>query len=92
MTEECVKILKNIRVAMGSKNATLMIGECAIPNRDAIGIDAMTKIDMQMLTVFGSAMERTPLMWKDLLEETGFEMVAIHPTRSLLHFVEAIPK
>lgn len=90
--EDCVTILKNLKVAMKGKKATLMIGECAIPNRNQVGIPAMHKIDMQMMNVFGQAMERTPEMWKELLDETGFDLVAIHPTRSLVHFVEAVPR
>ena len=90
--EDCVTILNNIKTAMKGKKATLMIGECAIPDRDNVGIPAMHKIDMQMMNIFGEALERTPQMWKQLLNETGFDMVAIHPTRSLVHFVEAVPR
>jgi hypothetical protein len=46
---------------------------------------------MQMLVIFGKAQERTPAQWHQLFNATGFELVAIHPTRSLLHWVEARP-
>lgn len=90
--EDCLKILSNLREKLKGKKVTIMIGECAIPDRDTIGVPSvMYKIDMNMLNVFGEATERTPKMWKELLAEAGFEFVAIHQTRSLIHFVEAVP-
>eukprot|EP00977_Amphora_coffeiformis_P004806 scaffold1033_cov171-Amphora_coffeaeformis.AAC.23 len=89
---ECLKILRNLHEKMKGKKTTLLIGECAMPNRDTIGQPpAIYKVDMLMLDIFGDAMERTPLQWKDLLEKAGFQLVAIYPTRSLVHFVEAVP-
>ncbi|MGK3741474.1 MAG: hypothetical protein ACI8RD_012101 [Bacillariaceae sp.] len=90
--DDCIKILTNIRKAMKNKKATLVIGECAIPERDSVGLSTMHKIDIIMMNIFGDAMERTPTMWKELLNETGFDLVEIHPTRSLAHFVEAVPR
>ena len=88
----CLKILSNLRHAMEGKDATLMIGESAIPDRHHIApIDVVTKIDMLMLNILGG-IERTPAMWKELLEEAGFEIKAIHGTRSPVHFVEAVLK
>lgn len=99
-----LNILGNIRLAMMNGNgdggdnerstSTLMIGECAIPDRTpSIGQPpAMYKIDMLMMNIFGGALERTPAMWKELLNQAGFDLVAIHPTRSLVHFVEAVLK
>ena len=51
----------------------------------------MYQIDVQMMGIFGEAQERTPAQWKDILSEGGFELVEIHPTRSLVHWVEAKP-
>ncbi len=85
-------ILKNIRHQMGNTNATLMIGECAMPERDSIGIPAtIHHIDLQMMVMFPEAKERTPSQWKVTLANAGFELKAIHSTRSLVHYVEAIP-
>jgi len=89
---DVLTILANIRAAMDGKDATLMIGECAIPDRNFIGVPpAMYKIDMLMMNIFGDALERTPAMWEELLNEVGFDLVKIHATRSLVHFVEAVP-
>ena len=39
----------------------------------------------------GDAKERTPKQWQRLLATTAFELAEVHPTRSLVHFVEARP-
>jgi O-methyltransferase domain len=94
--EESLGILKNLRQAMVADDgsvATLVIGESAIPDRDQVGVPAaMHKIDMVMMNFFGDALERTPKMWKELLADAGFDVVGFHPTRSLVHFVEAVPR
>jgi C-methyltransferase len=90
--EEAVQILRNIRTKMGSKKATLLIGECAIPERSVVGSpNSIYHVDMQMMAIFGTAKERTPTMWKEILTEGGFELVAIHLTRSPNQWVEAAP-
>ena len=90
---EVLQILSNLYESMKGKKTTLLIGECSIPDRDVVGVpSAMYKIDMLMMNLFGGALERTPEMWKSLLDSAGFEFVTIHPTRSLVHFVEARPK
>jgi C-methyltransferase len=89
--EDCLVILRNIKEKMKGKKATLLIGESAVPDRHSVGVPATKHhIDLQMMVVFG-AIERTPKLWDKLLTQAGFEIVAIHPTRSLLHFVEAVP-
>ena len=77
---------------MGSARATLLIGESALPDHDKVGVPpVMYQIDVQMMAHFGSAQERTPAQWKELLSKVGFEVVAFHSTRSLLQWVEAMP-
>jgi hypothetical protein len=89
---ETLAILRNVRAAMGSASATLLIGECALPDHDKVGVPpVMYQIDVNMMSHFGNAQERTPLQWKQLLAQSGFELVAFHATRSLLHWVEARP-
>jgi hypothetical protein len=89
--EKSLIILRNIRAKMGNKSATLLIGESAVPERTSVGVpSAIHHIDIHMMAAFGDALERTPKMWKELLDQAGFDMVAIHPTRSILHWVEAI--
>ena len=89
---EAKQILDNIRFATGNKKATLLIGESAMPDRDKIGTpSAVHNVDMEMLAYFGEAFERYPSYWNHLLEETKFRLKAVHPTRSLLGWVEVFP-
>ena len=89
---EAKQILNNIRLSIGNKKATLLIGECAMPDRDVIGTpSAVHSVDMEMLAYFGEASERYPSYWNRLLEETKFEMKAVHQTRSMLAWVEVSP-
>ena len=44
------------------------------------------------MNVFGDTMEHTTTMRKELLNETEFDFVDIHPTRTLAHFVGAVPR
>lgn len=91
-TQQALDILRNVRAAIGSANATLLLGECALPDHDTVGVPpAMYQVDIQMMALFGEAQERTPTQWRTLLEQGGFEVVGFHPTRSLLHWVEAKP-
>lgn len=91
-TAKVLEILKNVRSSMGDAEATLLIGECALPDHDTVGVPAvMYNIDMQMMAAFGEAQERTPSQWKQILLVAGFEIVKIHPTRSLLQWVETVP-
>ena len=89
---EAMNILRNLRLAIDDKRVSLLIGESAMPDRDRIGTPpAVHSIDMEMLAYFGGASERCPSYWKKMLNATGFSMVAIHSTRSLLAWVEARP-
>ena len=89
--EDATKILKSIRSKIGSKKVTVLIGECAMPNRDSIGQPAVIhNMDLQMMVMFGGS-ERYPKQWKTLLNEARFELVSIHSTRSIISWIKAIP-
>ncbi len=80
------------KIMTANPKSKLMIGECSIPDPNRVGVPStIYKIDLQMMNLFGDAMERTPQQWKDLMEEADFSFVTIHPTRSLTHFVVAVP-
>lgn len=90
---DSLKILKVMRACIGDKKATLLIGETAMPNRDRLGFPpTVHNVDMQMMVIFGTAKERTPKQWQVLLKDAGFAMGQIHPTKSLLHWVEGSPQ
>ena len=89
--EDCATILSNLAESMKGTNATLLLGESAMPSRHT-GPSPMKvphNVDMTMLNIFRTAVERTPEMWHELLDGAGFEMHEIHSTRSIIHFVEA---
>jgi hypothetical protein len=80
--EKCLIILRNARAKMGNKEATFLVGENAAPDRTtSVGVPSVIhNIDVQkMMAVFGDALKRAPKMWKELLNQAGFDMVAIHP-------------
>ena len=90
--KDAKQILKNIRSKIKDKKVTLLIGESAMPNRDLLGMPAaIHNLDMQMMVLFGEASERYPKYWELLLKETGFKLVNVHATRSILAWVEASP-
>ena len=89
--EDCLTILKSVRTAIGQTNATLLIGEVALPDRGTVGQDdIMYKLDMEMM-VLTRGQERTPTQWKEILTLAGFKIIKFHPTRSIIHWVEAVP-
>ena len=89
---EALAILHNVRTAIGTGNATLLIGECALPEHDTVGAPAvMYQSDIQMMVIGGEAQERTPAQWRALLQQSGFQLARIHPTHSLLYWVQATP-
>ena len=48
-TKETLAILRNVRAAMGGTNSTLLIGECALPDHDQVGVPpVMYQIDIQV--------------------------------------------
>merc|ERR1712224_975023 len=90
--EDALKILKNVRKSFGNRKATLLIGECAVPERDGVAVvPTIHSVDMQMMLAFGQAKERTPSQWREVFAKVGFELKNIHPTRSLVHWIEAVP-
>ena len=89
--EDAVRILESIRSKIGNKKVSVLIGESAMPNRNSIGQPAaIHNIDMQMMVLNGGV-ERYPKYWAKLLEETRFEYLSVHPTRSILAWIKAVP-
>jgi hypothetical protein len=88
-----MKILRSMRNAIGQANASLIIGETAMPERHQMSpIPTVYTFDMMMMVFFGDARERTPTQWHEALGAAGFRIKKIHPTRGLLQWVEAVPK
>lgn len=88
--EDCVRILRVCRAAMGSE-ARLLLGEQILEPDPARGRPAGYLIDTQMMAMFGSARERTVEEFRGLLAETGFALARVVPTASPVSIVEAAP-
>jgi hypothetical protein len=90
---DCGKILCNLRAAMGdTKDVRLLVCDICLPDRDRVVDPVPLKylMDMHMCVMLGSK-ERSRGEWEALLRPAGFEVVAFHPTRSIIHVVEARP-
>lgn len=60
--EEVLTILRNVRGAMGNSNSTLLIGECALPEHNTVGVPpAMYNIDVQRRIFFGASSPKADL-------------------------------
>ena len=88
--DECRRILRNCRAVTGS-DTRLLIGEQLLEADAARGDAAGYLIDVQMMTMFGTARARTELEFRELLQETGFSLRRVIPTASAVSILEAIP-
>ena len=86
--EDCVRILRTCRSAMGPEG-TLLLGEQILEPDPARGRPTGYLIDMQMMAMFGQARERTEAEFRDLLDQSGFVLTRIVPTRSPVSVIEA---
>lgn len=88
--EDSVRILRNIRAAMGGSKATLALVEQVVAEpADPVGMRGL--IDMHMRVITGTGRERTELQWAELLRNGGFRLERVVPTRSLYSVIEAVP-
>ncbi|KAH7303845.1 sterigmatocystin 8-O-methyltransferase [Stachybotrys elegans] len=74
--ENCVNILKQVKLAMAPGYSKLLLHEMIVPDVGASKFHAM--LDMTMMA-FNAGMERTETQWKTLLESVGFEVTHIWP-------------
>lgn len=88
--EDCLRILRVCRAAMGSE-ARLLLGEQLLEPDPTSGQPAGYLIDTQMMAMFGSARERTVDEFRGLLEEAGFALARVVPTASPVSIVVAAP-
>ena len=85
--EDCLKILKTCRTAMGEGTRLLVIDAVVPPGNDPSFIKTM---DIQMLVVNPGGRERTEAEFDALLRSAGFRIDSITPTQSPLSIVEAL--
>jgi hypothetical protein len=87
--DDCRRILKNCRAAMGN-GARLLICEQILDPDPASGDPFLYLVDTQMMAMFGTARERSEGEFKALLVETGFVYRNLIPTTSSVCIVEAV--
>jgi hypothetical protein len=84
--EDARRVLANIRRAIGSSGATLLIVETVV---DEVGIDPnVAAFDMQML-IGTRGRERTLSEWQTLLEDGGFSIREVVVVRTFARFIVA---
>ena len=69
-------------------NATLLLVEAVIPPGNAPSFSKW--LDLEMLVCFGG-WERTEAEYRELLEQAGFRLTRIVPTRTASSIIEAVP-
>ncbi len=89
--EDCSRILRACRKVMGP-DTVLLICEQILEPDPAQGRPTSYLVDMQMMTMFGSARERTQNEFSNLLLENGFTLRRAIPTQSPIWIIEAVPK
>lgn len=85
---ECEGILRRVRQAIGGGDARLLIIDGVLPELNAWHYSKL--MDIAML-VNDKGAERTAAEWRRLLEASGFELAAIHPTAPPHCVVEGRP-
>jgi hypothetical protein len=88
--EDCLRILRNCRAAMGA-DALLLLGEEILERDPARGRATAYLIDVQMMAMFGHARARTEAEFRALLDQAGFVLTRVMPTASPLSLIEASP-
>jgi hypothetical protein len=88
--EDCQRILRSCRTAMGP-DTVLLIAEQILEPDPARGRATGYLMDAQMMAMFGTARERTSDEFADLLSASGFALGRIIPTQSEVCIIEAAP-
>jgi len=88
--EDCLRILRNCRVAIGPEGV-LLVGEHVLEPDPAKGRPVMYLVDVQMMAMFGHARERTEGELRALLAASGFAWRREIATASSVSIIEAMP-
>jgi hypothetical protein len=86
--EDCVRILRNCRSAMPDKARLLIVEQLLEPDPQR-GRRTAYLLDIQMMAMFGSARERSREEFESLLSASGFMVMGVIPTASVVSIVEA---
>jgi hypothetical protein len=88
--EDCVRILRAIRSAMGA-HSLLLLGEQILEPGPAHGRATDYLLDVQRMTMFGRARERGEIKFRTLFDQSGFSLRRVIPTPSPIALIEAAP-
>lgn len=90
LDDDCaVRVLQNLRKAMGESGAVAVIADTVVAER---GIDAMTAgFDMQML-ISSRGRERTEAQWRTLMAKAGFAVAELVRVRTFVRFIVIRPE
>jgi hypothetical protein len=88
--EDCLRILRACRAAMGP-HSLLLLGEQILESNPALGRATDYLIDVQMMAMFGHARERNEVEFRRLLDQSGFSLRRVIRTASPVSIVEAAP-
>lgn len=88
--EDCLRILRACRAAMGA-HARLLLGEQILEPDPARGRATGYLIDVQMMAMFGRARQRSEADFRCLLNQSGFSLYRVIPTASPVSIIEAEP-
>ena len=89
--EDAARILRSCRSAMGA-DARLLVVEGLIEPDPSRGRPTEYLTDMQMMAMFGTALERTEAEFSRLLAGAGFELTRAIATTSSVTILEAAPR
>ena len=90
--EDCRRILRQCRGAMGANARMLIIEQVLDPDPATGRIPTSGYLaDMQMMAIFGSARERSEEEFRGLLADAGLTFRHIIPTGSPVSIIEAAP-
>jgi O-methyltransferase domain len=87
--EDCVRILRTCRAAMGS-HSLLLLGERMLEPDSARGRPTDYLIDVHMMTMYGGR-QRSELEFRALFDQSGFSLRRVIPTASPISIIEAAP-
>ena len=88
--EDCVRILRTCRAAMGERSL-LLLGEEVLEPDPARGRATAYLIDIQMMAMFGRARARSEAEFRGLFDQSGLSLLRVIPTSSPISIVEVAP-
>jgi hypothetical protein len=87
--EDCVRILRTCRAAMGS-HSLLLLGERMLEPDSARGRPTDYLIDVHMMAMYGGR-QRSEVEFRALFDQSGFSLRRVIPTASPISIIEAAP-